>query len=486
MPDVSPRLPMTSDTSDYAPYSFLAILSLSVAVLFAVLLIIFGFGALRQGQSVILPELLIIPLIALVLSFAARKQIANSEGTRVGLQFVNYAWWIAIVGGGSYLVYLFGVYFAIRRDADTAFRTWSDTVVKANPLEAKNVDLLRAFHGTLPPEKQGGMAFTDYAKIQSLAGPGLMAFRQSDIVRVAYRNKGDLKFEIGGLEEWTQKGPRLECRLTVKATCAEGEYGLSVPMARLNEAGKSESVWQIVPNGSQNNEGTSFLRTGKLNAYGDRIRDMEVAAAQFVYQYFLGTASLRGFNSRLFDEFGQTTSNGGKVVERLQKESEARMAAFGGLAWGLPDPADGYDATMKKYFQPTDKGDPVREDEQRKAFARVWKSGTIGSPGFVLAKSPDQSSILVPVATGWEIRVPVEMTTANSQDRSPSAARGVVVLMCDDKEFLIELDKLKNTPSPLNDARPLLAPKIPVPWRLSRIESDMKMQLPPRQGPGPD
>jgi len=109
-------------------------------------------------------------------------------------------------------------------------------------------------------------------------------------------------FEIGGLEEWNQKGPKLDCRLTVKAICAEGEYGMSVMMTRLSEAGKGEPVWQIVPPG---NDDTLFLRTARLNAYGDRIRDMEVAASQFAYQYLLGTAAMKHYNARLFDEFSK-------------------------------------------------------------------------------------------------------------------------------------------------------------------------------------
>jgi len=102
---------------------------------FAVLLLVFAFGALRQGQSVIMPELLIVPLIAIVLSFAARRQINNSEGTRIGIKFCNQAWWIAVIGGFGYLAYLGGIYYAINSDARTAFRNWSAAVVKVNPLE---------------------------------------------------------------------------------------------------------------------------------------------------------------------------------------------------------------------------------------------------------------------------------------------------------------------------------------------------------------
>jgi len=50
-----------------------------------------------------------------------------------------------------------------------------------------------------------------------------------------------------------------------------------------------------------------------------------------------------------------------------------------------------------------------------------------------LTKSPDRSPILYPVATGWEIRVPIELQTTTTNNGT--AARGAVVLICDVRTF---------------------------------------------------
>jgi len=119
-----------------------------------------------------MPELLIVPLIAIVLSFAARRQINNSEGTRIGIKFCNQAWWIAVIGGFGYLAYLGGIYYAINSDARTAFRNWSAAVVKVNPLEPRNVDLSTALHGTLSPDKQAPWLPQTTASCRAWPGPG--------------------------------------------------------------------------------------------------------------------------------------------------------------------------------------------------------------------------------------------------------------------------------------------------------------------------
>jgi hypothetical protein len=479
--DTTPRSTRTSsnDSSDYAPYALLAIVALGVAALYLLLLFVFGFGALRQGQSFILPELLAIPLLALVLSFAARRQIVNSEGTRIGLKFCDWAWWIAVVGGFGYLAYLGGTYFAIRKDADRAFRNWADRVAKANPLDPKNVDFAAAFHATLPPDKQPSVAMTDVGKMQGLAMQGWIAFKQSDLIRLSLRNRDELRFEPGGLEEWTQKGPKLECKLTVKSICPEGEFTSSVGMLRLSEPGK-DPVWQVQPPGDDN---TLFLRTARLNDYGERIRDMDLAGKAFVYQHLLGNAALRNFNAKLLDEFRRGGINGDEVVARLKAEARIRMMGLGGMGWFLPEPKD-FAELAKTHFQPVDKGDPAREAEQRQLFAGVWKSGLIGGPGMTISKSPDLNAVLLKLAKGWELRVPIELQM--SMASTGTAARGVCVLICDDAAFLAELDAFKAKPGPMHDARPLMAPSKPVPWRFDRFESDMKMITAPRMPGNPN
>jgi hypothetical protein len=476
-----------TDLQDYAPYAILSLIALGVAVVFATLLLFFGFGAIRQQQSFVMPELLFIPVLALALAFAARRQILNSEGTRLGLSFCTWAWWISVLGAVIYVAILFGTYYAIRQGARDAFEKWSQSILKSNPIDPRNAELLAAFHGSMPPEQQTSVDPKDFAKLDGLYGPAYIAFRQCDLLRCVLKYPGEVAFDVGGLENWVQKGPKLECRMTVKVRCPEGEYTMSVGMVSLKEPGKPAPVWQVVPptrpdpSAQEQDKTPRFFLGARLNEYGDKMREVEVAARQYTYEHLLGNVPTRQFNARLLDDFAKAGSSGKEPLARLRDEALVRSAALGVLGYALPEPAE-FDELAKKHFAPWDTGDAEREQQQRKEFARVWKSGLIGSPGMALGKTPDVEVVLVPVNGGWEARVPVELQTTIYP--STTGARGRVVLRLDDPATLADLDNLRKNPGPLKLAQAMLAPKNPVPWRFARIESDMKLLSAPRP-PGP-
>ncbi len=472
MADTTPRLPVTAEANDYAPYSFLAVFSAGLAGLFVLVLLLLGISSWLAGQPLFEPELLIIPLVALVLSFAARRQIRNSEGTRVGLPLCNAAWWIAIVGGLCFMVYLFGIGFAVSRDAETAFKLWADPFAKINPVDPKNVEMLTTFHGTLTADKQVTVAPTDSVKLHEQFRNPLLAYRQSDLVRIAARNPGEVQFEVIGLEDWkNEKSGVLTCRLTVKVTSPEGEFTMGLPMARQTLKGKTEPIWQIQP---PQNDSTLFFRTTKLNDYGERIRDMEIAAHQLALS-FLTAVNSRDYNAKIFEEYGKPTPEAQMPLIRLNSQANLRGALLGGIAYPNYDPVDEFESISQQHFKPLDGGDPARESEQRKQFRRVWQGGFIGLPGHILTRSPDVAPIFVPGPDAWEVRVPIELQTTQG-DSSQSAARGVVVLRVDDPEFLAELKALRANPGQLHDPRTRTTPPKPVPWRVVRIESDMKVE----------
>src|SRR5262245_49696607 len=100
MADVAPAprhpAPTSVDANNYAPYAVLAIIALVVGIVFAVLLLALAVMAFRSGQAFIQPLMLVLPFATLILAFAGRRQILNSEGARAGLPLVNAAWWIAV------------------------------------------------------------------------------------------------------------------------------------------------------------------------------------------------------------------------------------------------------------------------------------------------------------------------------------------------------------------------------------------------------
>src|SRR5438093_1247197 len=116
-PTPSPALASTADPTPYVPVSWLAVAAFSVAGLFVVTLLALGGFAFVNKKPLLMGELLVLPVIAIVLSFAARRAIRNSEGTRTGEKLAANAWWLSVVFGLCYVAYLFAIDFAIRRDA---------------------------------------------------------------------------------------------------------------------------------------------------------------------------------------------------------------------------------------------------------------------------------------------------------------------------------------------------------------------------------
>ena len=80
-----------------------------------------------------------------------------SEGTRVGEQYANLAWWIAVVCGLGYVTYLFTVEFLIRRQANQEFVTWSNYLKDLNPKDPKDPNFFNAVHMTLDPGVRGSV-----------------------------------------------------------------------------------------------------------------------------------------------------------------------------------------------------------------------------------------------------------------------------------------------------------------------------------------
>ena len=83
----------------YAPISWTAVASLAVAILFLIVLLVSGYMAWKDKQPLLQSWLLIFPVVAVLLAFVARKQIAASEGTRTGQVYATYGWWAAVIGG---------------------------------------------------------------------------------------------------------------------------------------------------------------------------------------------------------------------------------------------------------------------------------------------------------------------------------------------------------------------------------------------------
>jgi hypothetical protein len=163
--------------------------------------------------------------------------------------------------------------------------------------------------------------------------------------------------------------------------------------------------------------------------------------------------------------------------------AEARSAVAGGLGMRHPEPPD-YDAQIDRFFAPVETGDPVREREQRRQFAAAWKNGRIMPTGRIIQQNPEREGILYVHKDAFELRVPCELQTPGSES-SGLAARGTVVLRCDDPAFVARVNELRAAADtdPLVDLDPAGQQPGAIPWKIVRVESDMK-PVPVERGPG--
>ena len=480
----SPKLPSTSDSTGYAPYSFTAMLAAGLAGLFAVSLVVLGLIAFLGTQHFVQPLMLALPMVALVLSFAARRQIANSEGTRIGYSLCNFAWWVAMIGGMGYAAYLIGIGFAVRTDAAAALKIWSDHVVKADVTDPTNTEFYEAFRGVVPPGRQASISVKTPAAIAETLKEwkdDIVIFRQIDVMRIALRNKGNVEFVAGGLSQWERdvQGQGLTCTMNALMKCPEGRFELTIQMQHALNT-QQELTWQIrLP-------AQGFVHSAKLTNYGFLIRDMETTATALVYQDMLPLFGVIGQNAVLVPAFAEPMTNAPHGL-KLMQHGIGRVAAMGGPGFIYPEPKDYEEQIAMRFFTPTDRSDPSRERLQRDQFLSVWRAGRITPPGSIITENRDTGPILTIPDTLAELRMPIELQLPNGAT-AQTGARGAVVLICDNPTFLLKLKEARvaaasESPMEMQD-RTLKFETIP--WKIVRIESDMKQvqKKQPQSAPG--
>lgn len=108
--------PQSSET--YRPLSLLALASFALAVVYCLIVLVGGAISLFGHVPWLLPGwTFLIPIAALILCWAARTRINNSEGTLSGLAFTTWGSRLAILVGLTYAAYYGFTFFAVRLQA---------------------------------------------------------------------------------------------------------------------------------------------------------------------------------------------------------------------------------------------------------------------------------------------------------------------------------------------------------------------------------
>jgi hypothetical protein len=473
-------LPTTNDPTGYAPYSVTAIIAVVLASLFLFVLVLLGGSAFLSGQQLVEPLLLVMPAAVLVLAFAARRQILNSEGTRAGLNLCTFAWWVGVLGGCGYAAYLVGRMVGVQQDTKDAVVAWIDTLKKADPVDTRNADFHKAFQMTLDTGRQQSVEAKTPKDIEAAqkgfmddtaSTIGIARFRQLDLVRLLYRNREfDPKFTFDGLQSWQQDTSGLRAKSAGTLRTPEGEFKLNFDMMRQIT---DRPTWRVVapPQG--------FIGGGRVTRYGEALADMEYTARSLVYNLFLPAWGLQPDRrpSLPSEFFNQPAA----AVHEFFPRVLAQGAVLGSVGAAKPEPA-GYETTMKsQLFVPLERLDGARDGDPRERFYAAWRAGVVAPPGTILKETPDQAPLITVTEKAVVIRVPVEIQLPKMES-SQSAARGAVVLECNDPTFLAKLADLRKAAAtdPLADT---VSPKVnkDIPWTIRGIESDMRMLVAPKK-----
>jgi hypothetical protein len=231
------------DTTVYRPLSGLAVASVALAGLYAVVILILGGLALYFGDPLPLGILsLIVPVTALGLGLIARMQIANSEGTRSGLALANWGCWLSLLVGLGYGAIYAGTYLAL---------TW-----QVRSFGTEFFDLMRqgkinhAFLLTLDPEVRAS-ANPDNPRMMIMrfgVGGGktkaqLPAFQQAELTRILQQGGPETVVRPLGINGWEyDKGYHF--LQTYRVTTREGDFDVQLSL-RSSEAGKARA-WRVV------------------------------------------------------------------------------------------------------------------------------------------------------------------------------------------------------------------------------------------------
>lgn len=461
----TPVLPSTADASPYVPVSWMAVSAVVVAGLFLVVLIGLGlWDYFVEKKPLLLKELLVFPLVAVVLSFAGRRLIRNSEGTRTGEKLCNTAWWVSVIGGLSFVAYMMAIDFAYRRDAKDEGQRWVSNVLGDDSAR------MAAFIETLEPDRRGGLSPASPGQLESEFRDQLTEFKQCDLVKLAMRNPGNCRIEGEGVKDWTTRQNVLDCAYTAKVTCREGVFDILVPVRGIEYGSGTPNPgrkWMVPAQSSV----PMILPDAARTPYGWLVAAVEQSALQFGRDFFglVGTGSPN--HPLIYHMFVGPKENGLRIAN-LQLTHTARIALAGGPTGLAPlNTKESADYFRSAFFKLPGGAEPSQF--QKDDFRRAWDSAGLLPPATRLKSAPERIPMVAFGENAIEMKFPCELPIPGP-DLGVCKCRLIVTL--NDPAVIAELQKLRAEANPSQATRTPPENIQPMPsekWKLIRVESDM-------------
>ena len=466
-----PSLPSTADQVPYVPVSFLAVAAGLAAGTLILALLGFGLIAYRDHKPLIELELFTsLAVAAVVLSFAARRVVRNSEGTRTGTLFgidlPNAAWWTGVVLGLSYATYMFAVEYSIRKDAEHEVKIWLDYVQKGDP-ESLN----RAFHRCQEVGLRRTVRADDGAAMETRWRDNYVAFQQCDLVLASARNPGTT-FELGGLRDWSYTPAGVECVFTATMTNAEGVFPIRIPLRAPETRGVPGETggrqWQVVF------QAAGFIQpdNARITPYGWNVMPMAANGGEFG-RTFTARCGHRESRPQAILDSAVTDPALRAALEpyRIELQS-ARLAMLGGAVEANASANRVIYDTLADRFS-TLPGGAAPSADQKQKFRDIWNGTGFNRVGERYRENSDQHDRLTFTDSRIELRIPVEIALPSIQTE---IARGRLLLVCTDTATIARMKELRDSASPSNatTTSPEGFQLKSYPWKVLRLESDLK------------
>jgi hypothetical protein len=506
------RLQSATDAAEsrYAPLSWLAVTAVAVGGIFVIVILVLAGMALWGGKTLYIPQLLVIPCLGILLAFAARRSIRNSEGARSGTEYANVGWWLCVISGLLFFAYLWAMEFSIRSDAERQLLQWADSVLKCDPTNPNDPATREAFLKTIDPGKLESAEVKDPRVFEATYSLPFASFRQCSLLVIAARNRDTARIIPKGLVSWDQQEGEIQCQVAGILSCAEGDFPITLPMKSMT-SGKRK--WQILGTDKYIPEDPiTHKPVGTRTRYGwvlDRVNDLAMEATtdfsltllnqqprqpvvgdrvQFVPPVTLGQAlAIETFITGELSKDG--LKKGTQFAELVLLSSFGRLVLLGGSGslWGkqisLPD----------SFFARED-GKPISAEDRRtlaSCFDPKWPiPERLTPPGRKNKAVTLGNSLIFATDSQITVKTAIELKpdTGEFLTNPQMYTVGRLVFVCDDPELIKDLAQAKQSQSSSSQEPPADLKSKTYRLRVVGIESNLPKMSPPsqRSSPGPE
>ncbi|WP_020469069.1 hypothetical protein [Zavarzinella formosa] len=500
MADLTP-LPTAQRPTDgaYQPVSGYAVAAAATAGVFVLFLVLVLFSAITSRRAAMSYELILLPVVGLGLSIAARSHLKRSEGTRSGQKLVTVAWWVCVLGGAGYAAYLYANEFFIERESRTYVDKFFEQLQKNRPHQAYVFLIDPVQRDAASPDNP------DFFEAQFASGYG--NFRNLDLVRLVRRNPNQVEFEHVGSMDIGQEAEGFKATQIYRMTTPEGIFDVRLGLKAAEARKGGKPLWRI---NSKPNVAIS-TKPDKLSQYGRLVQDLEGEANGVVRTWMFFASTGRMFRAHLYTLPGeereslekglnqlafmggslatQWTLTPGFLPEDRRKAREAAInggiaVAGGSVSMSLAGWTAFDDLLDSGFFRRDDANTPFTPEMILKLRA-YWRNPQLGlvNPDRPLPPNvlPSEAARFIFEKDELKVVVPVYWSTMDMK----SFYKCDVTLSCVDPEVIRILSEARQKGVSALDNSDLTLRNLPSRrWKITSLQTDLEVILPP-QGPAP-